>query len=145
MDKALEQANKALLINEVPVGAILIDNKTLKIIESSYNQVNLIHNATAHAEMNIINQVCKQKKNKLLRNTSIFITLEPCAMCAAAISEVQISRIYFGAYDQKKGSLESIMKIYNNKHFFVPEIYGGINEKKCSFILKEFFLNKRLK
>lgn len=64
-------------------------------------------------------------------------------MCAAAISEVKIDKIYFGAYDEKKGSLESIMKIYNNKNYFVPEIYGGINEIESSKILKKFFKQKR--
>ena len=64
-------------------------------------------------------------------------------MCAAAISEVRINRIYFGAYDEKKGSLESIMKIYNNKNYFVPEVYGGINEIECSEILVKFFKEKR--
>ena len=62
-------------------------------------------------------------------NTTLFVTLEPCAMCAAAISEVRIDKIYFGAYDEKKGSLESIMKIYNKKHYYVPEVYGGIKEE----------------
>jgi cytosine deaminase len=64
-------------------------------------------------------------------------------MCAAAISEVRIDRIYFGAYDEKKGSLESIMKIYKNKNYYVPEVYGGINEIKSSKILKKFFQEKR--
>jgi len=64
-------------------------------------------------------------------------------MCAAAISEAHIERIYFGAYDEKKGSLESVTKMYNKKHFFVPEIYGGINERECSRILKNFFKDKR--
>ena len=86
-----------------------------------------------------------QTNKKFFQETSIFITLEPCAMCAAAISEMRISRIYFGAYDQKKGSLESIMKIYNTNHYFVPEIYGGINEKKCSDLLVNFFKKKRTK
>ncbi len=64
-------------------------------------------------------------------------------MCAAAISEVHISRVYFGAYDEKKGSLDSIMKLYNTKNYFVPEVYGGIEERKCSDILKNFFKKKR--
>tara|TARA_B110000008_G_C16904690_1_gene538225 strand:- start:565 stop:1002 length:438 start_codon:yes stop_codon:yes gene_type:complete len=145
MNEAIKQAKMAFLIDEVPIGAVLVDNKTEKIINSSHNLVNFKKNATAHAEMNIINKVCQKEQKKLLKNTSLFITLEPCAMCAAAISEVQIQRIYFGAYDEKKGSLESIMKIYNKKNFFLPEIYGGIKEKECSLILKEFFITKRNK
>ena len=66
-------------------------------------------------------------------------------MCAAAISEVHIKRIYFGAYDEKKGSLETIMRIYNEKHYFVPEVYGGIREVECSLLLKNFFQLQRNK
>jgi tRNA(adenine34) deaminase len=145
MDKAFDEANKALLLNEVPVGAVLIDNKTQEIIETAHNLVNFNHNATAHAEMVLINRSVLKRKGKFLKNTSIFITLEPCAMCAAAISEMHIERIYFGAYDEKKGSLDSIMNIYNKKNYFTPEVYGGINEKKCSSLLKKFFQKIRNK
>ena len=143
MKKAIEQANKALLFNEVPIGAILVDNITHKIINSAHNLIESNKNACAHAEMILINKANIQNKIKFLKETSLFVTLEPCAMCAAAISEMRIERIYFGAYDQKKGSLESIMKIYNKKHYFVPEIYGGINEKECSNLLINFFKKKR--
>ena len=145
MDKALDQANKAFALNEVPVGAVLVDNRTNNIISSSHNMVCTSDNATAHAEMLIIQHSIKERKDKFLNNTTIFVTLEPCAMCAAAISMMRIDKLYFGAYDEKKGSLESIMKIYNNKHFFLPEVYGGINEIKCSSILKKFFKDKRKK
>ena len=145
MDKAIEQANKALLVNEMPVGAVLVDHNSRKIIASSHNLVKRFNNATFHAEIMVINKACEKKKNKYLNDTTLFVTLEPCAMCAAAISEVHIKRIYFGAYDEKKGSLETIMRIYNEKHYFVPEIYGGINEDKCSLILKKFFQLQRNK
>ena len=143
MDKALEQANRALLANEVPIGAVLVDNSTNEIIASSHNLINSLNNSTFHAEILVINESCQKRKNKLLNKTTLFVTLEPCAMCAAAISEVRIDKIYFGAYDEKKGSLESIMKIYNKRHYFVPEVYGGIKEEQCSFLLKNFFQLKR--
>ena len=145
MKKALEQANKALLMNEVPIGAILVDNKTHQIIDLAHNLVDSSQNASAHAEIVLINRAIHQNDTKYLKNTSIFITLEPCAMCSAAISEMRIERIYFGAYDKKKGSLDSIMKIYNKKHYFVPEVYGGINEEECANLLINFFQNKRNK
>lgn len=145
MNKAIQQANKALLVDEIPIGAVLVDNVSKKIISSANNSINRLKNATSHAEMIIINNSCKKKRSKFLLNTTLFITLEPCAMCAAAISETHISKVYFGAYDEKKGSLESIMKIYSKKHYFVPEVYGGISEKKCSDLLKFFFLKKRNK
>jgi tRNA(adenine34) deaminase len=143
MDKAIEQANKALLVNEIPVGAVLFDNNSRQIIASGHNLVNNLNNATFHAEIIVINKGCKKKKKKYLSDTSLFVTLEPCAMCAAAISEAQIKRIYFGAYDEKKGSLETIMRIYSKKHYFVPEVYGGIREEKCSSLLKNFFQLQR--
>ena len=143
MNKAIDQAKLALLCDEVPVGAVLVDNTSEKIILSSHNLVNSLSNSLAHAEMLIINEASKKKKNKFLKHTTLFITLEPCAMCAAAISEAQIDTIYFGAYDDKKGSVESVMKIYNQKHYFIPNIYGGINEKICSTLIKNFFKSKR--
>ena len=143
MNLAYKEAEKGYLLNEVPVGAILVDNATNSVISSAYNQVIKHKNSTKHAEMLLIEMGCKKKDSKYLVNTSIFITLEPCAMCAAAISEVKIDRIYFGAYDEKKGSLESIMKVYNNKNYYVPEVYGGINEIESSKILKKFFQEKR--
>ena len=145
MDKALEQANKALLVNEVPIGAVLVDNCSNEILASSHNLINSLNNSIFHAEILVINESCKKRKSKLLKKTTLFVTLEPCAMCAAAISEVRIDKIYFGAYDEKRGSLESIMKIYNKRHYFVPEVYGGINEDKCSFLLKNFFQLQRTK
>ena len=143
MNKAIDQAKKANLINEVPVGAILIDSISNEIISSSHNLINSKKNSTFHAEILLINEACEKRKTKFLSGTTIFITLEPCAMCAAAISQVRIDKIYFGAYDEKKGSLESLMGIYKKKHFFVPEIYGGINESECSLLLKNFFKSKR--
>ena len=143
MDLAKKEAKKAYLLNEIPVGAILVDNTTNLLISSAHNEIIRQKNSTKHAEMILIEKACKIKQTKYLVNTSIFITLEPCAMCAAAISEVRINKIYFGAYDEKKGSLESIMKIYNTKNYFVPEVYGGINEIECSTILKKFFQEKR--
>ena len=145
MNKAIEQANKALLVEEVPIGAILVDNRSNEIISSAHNLIESTNNVLAHAEMIIMNNANNLKQNKFLHQTSLFVTLEPCAMCAAAISKMQIEKIYFGAYDEKKGSLESIMKIYNEKHYFVPEIYGGINEQLCSQLLKNFFKMKRSK
>tara|TARA_B100000700_G_C14858691_1_gene767557 strand:- start:484 stop:921 length:438 start_codon:yes stop_codon:yes gene_type:complete len=145
MNKAIEEANKALATQEVPIGAVLVDNNSNNIIKSSHNLVNNLTNATMHAEMIIINEACKIRQSKYLNQTTLFVTLEPCTMCAAAISEVHIKRIYFGAFDEKKGSLESLMKIYKEKKFFTPEIYGGIMENECSLILKKFFKLQRNK
>ena len=143
MNLAIKEAEKAYLLNEIPIGAILVDNKTHLIISSAHNEIIKQKNSIKHAEILLIERACKAINSKYLMNTSIFVTLEPCAMCAAAISEVRIDKIYFGAYDEKKGSLDSIMKIYNTKNYFIPEIYGGINEIECSTILRKFFKKMR--
>ena len=143
MGLAIKEAKKAYLLDEVPVGAILIDNLNNSIISSAHNQVIRQNNPIKHAEMLVIEQACKKRKSRYLVDTSVFITLEPCAMCAVAISTARINKIYFGAYDEKKGSIESVMKIYNTKSYFVPEVYGGISENECSIILKKFFQEKR--
>ena len=143
MNLAIKEAEKAYLLNEIPIGSILVDNKTHLIISSAHNEIIKQKNSIKHAEILLIERACKAINSKYLMNTSIFVTLEPCAMCAAAISEVKIDKIYFGAYDEKKGSLDSIMKIYNTKNYFIPEIYGGINEIECSTILKKFFKKMR--
>ena len=143
MNKAIEVAKKGVLANEIPIGAVLVNNQNNEIISIAHNKINQLSNSTKHAEMVVIEDSCLKLKSKFLSNTTIFVTLEPCAMCAAAISEVRINTIYFGAYDDKKGSLESIMKIYNTKNYFVPEIYGGIKEIECSKLIKNFFKEKR--
>lgn len=145
MNIALKHAKKAFLADEVPIGAILVDNNTNDIINFAHNLVNTNNNPIAHAELILINEAINRNNKKFLNETSLFVTLEPCAMCAAAISEMRIRRIYFGAYDQKKGSLESIMRIYNKKNYFIPEVYGGICELECSNLIKNFFKNKRKK
>ena len=144
MQQAILEANKARSFEEVPVGAVIIDNISESIISKTHNQTILKKNATKHAEIIAIEIACKKMNSKYLNNTSIFITLEPCAMCAAAISEVKINYIYFGAYDEKNGSLESIMNIYKEKNIFVPEVYGGIKEIECSTLLKNFFKKKKI-
>ena len=143
MKKALDQAKKALLMNEVPVGAVLVDNKTHRIINSAHNLIEFTKNSTAHAEMILINNSIDKYKDKFLKETSMFITLEPCAMCAAAISEAKINKVYFGAYDEGKGEIENNFRLFNKKKYFKPEIYGGIKEKECSTIIKNFFIKKR--
>ena len=81
--------------------------------------------------------------SKYLNNTTLFVSLEPCMMCAAAISKVHISKVYFGAYDEKKGGLDNLSITFKQNNFFLPEIYGGIHEKESLMLLKKFFKNNR--
>ena len=139
--KALREAEKAFNEKEVPIGAIIIRNG--KIIGRGHNQCEGLNDPTAHAEIIAISSATNTLKDWRLSECSLYVTKEPCPMCAGAIINSRLKFVGFGAYDEKKGSLESVTKIYNKKHFFVPEIYGGINEHECSRILKNFFKDKR--
>ena len=143
MELAIKQAKKASSLNEVPVGAVLVDEKNQKLLSLRHNETISQNNPLKHAEILVIEEACKLLKSRYLVNSVIYITLEPCVMCAAAISEARVKRIYFGAYDEKKGSIENGIRIFSNKNYFKPEIYGGVKEKECAQILKSFFSSKR--
>ena len=142
MNEAIIEANKAFNLNEFPVGGILIDNKSGEIITRSHNTTNRDNNAIKHCELNLINETCEKLKLKYLENMTLFITLEPCTMCASAVSEVHLKNIYFGAYDEKNGGIEKFRLAFQRKNIFMPTVYGGIMEKECSILLKQFFKNK---
>tara|TARA_Y100000591_G_C21614842_1_gene584775 strand:+ start:102 stop:551 length:450 start_codon:yes stop_codon:yes gene_type:complete len=139
MNEALVEAKKALSFSEIPVGGILVDNNKEEIIARNYNKMNNLNNAINHCEINIILDTCKRLKQKYLSNMTMFVTLEPCSMCASAISEVHIDTLYFGAYDEKNGGIEKIRVAFKRKNIFIPKIYGGIMEEECAKILKQFF------
>ena len=142
MQEAIIEANKAYDLNEFPVGGIIVENISNKIISRSHNTVNKSNNATKHCEINLINETCEKLKIKYLENMTLFITLEPCTMCASAVSEVHLKNIYFGAYDEKNGGIEKFRLAFQRKNIFMPTVYGGIMEKECSILLKRFFKNK---
>ena len=143
MNEAIKEANNALNNNEVPVGGILVDNKTNEIISRSHNKVNKEQNAIYHCEIDLIINACKKLSRKYLNDTAMFVTLEPCLMCASAISEVHIDKLYFGAYDEKNGAIEKYKISLKKKHTFKTEIYGGIMEKDCKSLLEKFFIKLR--
>ena len=143
MELAISEAKKAQKFGEIPIWAVVVDSLKDKVITKNHNRVLQLKDPTAHAELLVIRDACKLLNTERIVDCSLYVTLEPCAMCAAAISELHIDKIYFGAYDEKKGSLESMMKIYNQHHFFVPEVYGGMNELECSLLLKHFFMDQR--
>ena len=136
---AYDEAIKAQKRFEVPVGAVLIDLKEDKLISKSGNNIIKKSNPLAHAEIETISIALNLLKKRYLDNTAIYVTLEPCLMCAAAISEARIKKIYFGAYDKKKGAYESNSSIFNNKLYFKSQVYGGIFEEECSKLLTNFF------
>ncbi len=143
MNEAIKEARYAFNNNEVPVGGILVDNNTNEIIERSFNKVNKEKNAIYHCELDLIINSCKKLSRKYLDNTVMFVTLEPCLMCASAISEVHIEKLYFGAYDEKNGGIEKFKFQLKRKHGFETDIYGGIMENDCKKLLEKFFKKLR--
>ena len=143
MNEALNQAKNAFDNQEVPVGGILVDIDTNTVIAKSYNRVNKEKNAIYHCEIDLIINACKKLSSKYLNNTVMFVTLEPCIMCASAISKVHIDKLYFGAYDEKNGAIEKNKFSLKTKHAFKTEIYGGIMEKDCKRLIEKFFIKLR--
>ena len=143
MKLALIEAKKADNRNEVPVGAIITDENN-NIIASNGNRMRELNDPTAHAEILVIREACKKIKNHKLTECSLFTTLEPCAMCAMAISLAGIKNLYFAAEDLKKGCVENGLRIYSsNSCHHRPNIFFGFLRKESNEILKKFFLNKR--
>ncbi len=145
MQKSIALAEAAMLKDEVPVGAIIVDSRNNKIISKAYNQVINGCNPTAHAEILAIQKACKRLKNNRLEFCDMFVTLEPCIMCAGAISFARIRRLYFAAYDHKSGAVESGVRFfYTQTCHHAPEIYGGILEEDSASLLRNYFKSKRL-
>ena len=144
MKIAIDEAIKAKNRDEVPVGSVIIDKQN-NIISSNGNRIIELSDPTAHAEILCIREATKKLKNERLIDCSIFSTLEPCAMCAAAISLARIKTLYFSAFDAKNGAVENGIKFYNSKICnHKPDFFGGFNEKKSSDLLKTYFAKKRV-
>ncbi len=143
MQIALAEACRAAERGEVPVGAVVVDSSG-NIIAQAGNQTEAAHDPTAHAEMLVLRQATTRLQTPRLVDCDLYVTLEPCAMCAAAISFARIRRLYFGAYDPKGGAVEHGSRFYGQPTcHHAPEIIGGIEEQDSSLILKEFFGNLR--
>ena len=138
MKIAIDLAKDAALANEVPVGAVIV--KDNKIISKAHNRVETDTNPVAHAEILAIQNACSIMKDKFLEGCDLYVTLEPCAMCAQAIAHARIRRVYFGAYDPKSGGVEHGAKVYSHKTcHFKPDVYGGVCEDECVQLIKNFF------
>ena len=137
MQIALEKAKEAYEIGEIPVGAVIV--KDDKIIGTGMNTREKDRNALGHAEINAINEACKNTGSWRLDGATIYVTMEPCRMCAGAIINARIKTVVFGCYDLKMGAFDSVCNLANEKFDFTPEIYGGIMEKECGAIVKKFF------
>lgn len=144
MQHALAQAQDAYQRGEVPIGAVIVNNKTREVIARASNMMLAGHDPTAHAEMLVIRQACALQQSMRLSNCDLYVTLEPCPMCAQAISFARIERLYFGAYDPKSGGVENGPRVLNaTSCHHTPEIYGGIMEAECGALMTEFFRGLR--
>ena len=144
MCRALELAKQAAQQDEVPIGCLIVDPQTGEIIAESYNLSQHIEDATAHAEIKAFQTACRKLGSNRLRGLDMYVTLEPCTMCATAISFARIENLYFGATDAKGGAVVSGVKFYEQPTcHHKPQVHGGILADECSQILKDFFKNKR--
>lgn len=144
MMEALAEAGAAGERGEIPVGAVIVDSTTGEIIARAGNRTEADNNPVAHAEMVALQRACALKGAPRLPECDLYVTLEPCPMCATAISFARIRRVYFGAYDPKGGGVDHGPKIFSHATcHHRPEVYGGIHERACAEILKGFFKDKR--
>ncbi len=144
MSEAIKEAKKAAEQNEVPVGCVIVKDR--KIIARGHNQVELLKDPTAHAEMIAITQATNYTGSKWLNGASIYVTIEPCSMCAGASVLARIGSLIYGADDPKAGACGSIINIVNNtKLNHRVKIKKGVLEQQCRDILQNFFKKKREK
>ena len=142
MSLALQEAQKSKEMNEVPVGAIITING--EVISKSHNKSISENDPTAHAEINALRKAAESVDNYRLTGATLYVTLEPCAMCYGAIIHARISRLVFGAYDPKTGVCGSSIKLHKQACFnHTPEVKGGILREDCSLLLKDFFKKRR--
>ena len=142
MSQAFRLAEKAFSLDEVPVGAVVVCYD--RIIGKGYNQCESLKDATAHAEVLAISAASNTLDDWRLNECDIYVTKEPCVMCAGAIINSRIKRVIFGSYDDKRGACGSLYQICGDKRLSsITSVNGGVMEKECSSILKEFFSLKR--
>lgn len=141
MKEALKEANKALSKKEVPIGAVIV--KDDKIIARGYNLRETKKNSLKHAEIIAIDKACKKLKNFRLEDCEIYVTLEPCTMCAGAIIQSRIKKVIFGATDEKYGAVISVMNMFEVSSNHKGEFEQGVLKEECSKTIKDFFKELR--
>lgn len=144
MTLALAEAVRAGARGEVPVGAVLVDSASGQVLAVSGNRVEELHDPTAHAELLVLRAAAAAGASARLPLADLYVTLEPCPMCAQAISFARLRRVYYGAYDPKGGGVDHGPHIFEQPTcHHRPEIYGGIRESEAGDLLKEFFRVRR--
>ena len=143
MELALKQAEEAGARGEVPVGAVIVDGQG-EVVALAGNETKAKCDPTGHAEILALRRACTFLKTERLPGFDLYVTLEPCAMCAAAISFARIGRLYFGAADPKGGAVESGVRFFESPScHHAPEVYSGIDEVRSGALLTDFFRSKR--
>ena len=144
MKDALAEADAARRRGEVPVGAVVVDALTGVVLARAHNCVVTRCDPTAHAEVLAIRAACAVRGVPRLPGCDLYVTLEPCALCAAAISFARLRRVYFGAYDPKGGAIEHGPRFFRQPTcHHAPEVYGGLEESRCAALLRGFFEERR--
>ena len=142
MDEALGEARAASAAGEVPIGCVIVRDGA--IVARTFNRTLLDRDPTAHAEMQAIRAAAAALGSERLVDCDLYVTLEPCAMCAAAISFARVRRLYYGAADRKGGAVENGVRFYTSPScHHRPEVYGGIGEAEAAKLLKDFFKERR--
>lgn len=142
MEEAIELAKEAARRGEVPVGAVVVLEG--QIIARAHNLVETLRDPTAHAEILALRQAAQILQETRLGECDLYVTLEPCTMCASAIAHSRIKRLYYGAYDPKGGAVDHGVRFFSQSTcFHHPEVFGGIDEKECASLLRHFFGDKR--
>ena len=142
MNLALEEAKKAYALNEVPIGALLV--KDGNIISHHHNRRELDHDATAHAEILVIREACDLLNRWRLTGCTLYVTIEPCPMCAGAIINSRISRVVYGSSDYKGGAVESLFNVLSHPGLnHEPIVRAGVLQEQCSNLMKDFFKERR--
>ncbi len=141
---AIGEAKQAFDEGEVPIGCVIVDRNSNEIISITRNSMQQDKNACMHAEIKAINLACKKINNKNLSSCDIYVTLEPCTMCAAAISYARLGRLYYSAADSKQGAIENGVRFFaSNSCMHKPEIYSGMNIAESTQLIKSFFSKLR--
>ena len=144
MRLAIIEALQAYEEGEVPIGAVLVDNESGILICKNHNQIEQLQDATAHAEILVLQEAAKKLKRRRLTNCTLYVTLEPCAMCAGALVLSRVERLVYGAADSKFGAAESLFNVVNNPALnHRLKVTAGILENDCLALLKKFFDERR--
>ena len=142
MERALTLAQKAFDMGEIPVGALVVDPQG-EVIGEGYNQRETLLSPTAHAEVIAIEQAARKLQSWRLTGCTLYVTLEPCPMCAGAAMNARIKRIVYGAFDDKNGACASVATLFDEKFTHIPRVRSRILEQRCGEILTRFFRQLR--